>query len=85
MFFHPDLLNPEVMDKLLRGLTKSVAKKKDGTIINDVRNMLVTDPSLREMRMDLYALNLQRARDHGLEQFNYMRMSYGFPPLQSFT
>lgn len=35
--------------------------------------------------MDLYALNVQRARDHGLEKFNYLRVHYGFPEIKSFS
>ena len=34
--------------------------------------------------MDLYALNIQRARDHGIEKFNFLRVEYGLPPLKSF-
>lgn len=34
--------------------------------------------------MDLYSLNVQRARDHGLEKLNYLRKSYGLKPLESF-
>ena len=85
MFFRPNLLNTTSMDMLLKGLSRTIAKKRDGTIINEVRNLLITDPAQRDINMDLYALNVQRARDNGLEKFNYMRMAYGFPALKSFT
>ena len=73
------------MELLLRGLSQTIAKKKDGTLINEVRNLLITDPDNRHINMDLYALNIQRARDHGIEKFNYMRMAYGLSQLNSFT
>lgn len=34
MFFRPDLLDSTTMEKLIRGLAKTQAKKKDGTLIN---------------------------------------------------
>ena len=72
MFFRPNLLNTTSMDMLLKGLSRTIAKKRDGTIINEIRNLLITDPAQRHINMDLYALNVQRARDHGLEKFNYI-------------
>lgn len=83
MFFRPDKLTPDSMEMLLRGMSQTVCKDKDGTLIDEVRNLLITAPDAK-INMDLYALNVQRARDHGLEKFNYMRMAYGLPSLTSF-
>ena len=84
MFFRPDIMDSTTMEKLLRGISRTICKKKDGTIINEVRNLLITDPRMRHINMDLYALNVQRARDHGIEKFNMLRMSYGLPSLTTF-
>lgn len=35
-------------------------------------------------RRDLMAINMQRARDHGLPDFNSARLAYGLPPVRSF-
>ena len=35
-------------------------------------------------RRDLMAVNMQRARDHGLPDFNSARMAYGLQPVTSF-
>lgn len=52
----------------MRGLTFTITKKIDGTIIDSIRNLLITDPVHREqnIHLDLFALNVQRARDHGI-------------------
>lgn len=44
MFFRPDMLDDEMMKNLLRGLGKTIIKERDGTIIDEVRNLLVTSP-----------------------------------------
>lgn len=66
MFFRPDLLDSITLEELLRGISQTIAKKKDGTLINEVRNLLITDPAKRHINMDLYSLNIQRGRDHGI-------------------
>lgn len=73
MFFRPELLNNTSMEQLLRGLSQNIAKKRDGTLIDSIRNLLITAPENRHINMDLFSLNIQRARDHGLEKFNKLR------------
>ena len=77
-------MNDRLLDELLRGLAQTVAKNRNGEIIDEVRNLLITAPEERHILMDLYALNVQRARDHGLEKYNTMRVHYGLRPLKSF-
>ena len=78
------MLDSSTMENLLRGLSRTLTKKKDGRIIDEVRNLLITGPESRHINMDLYALNIQRARDHGIEKFNFIRQDYGLPVLNSF-
>ena len=84
MFFKPEEMNDNLLDELFRGLAQTVAKKRNGEIIDEVRNLLIVAPEERHILMDLYALNVQRARDHGLEKYNAMRVHYGLRALKSF-
>lgn len=56
IFFKPDELTPEKMDLLMRGLVENIAKLREGTIIDEVRNLLIRKPDERHINLDLYAL-----------------------------
>ena len=60
-------------------------KERSAELINDVRNLLVVDPENREFKLDLYSLNIQRGRDHGLPSFNSARKAVGLKKLKSFS
>jgi hypothetical protein len=45
---------------------------------------LVLDPSHREVKLDLFSLNIQRGRDHGLPTYNAARAAFGFPKINTF-
>jgi peroxidase len=71
MFSKPDFYkNGESLNSVFRGLIKQPAKDKSCAIVDDVRNFLFTDPAKKEHRLDLFALNVQRSRDHGLPSYN---------------
>ncbi len=53
------------------------AKKKDGTIVDAVRNFLIPGADRRNIKLDLFALNVQRGRDMGLADYNTFRKAYG--------
>ena len=53
---------------------------------DDVRNFLIQNgPGQRNFLFDLYALNLQRGRDHGLPFYNNVRRAVGLRPYTSFN
>lgn len=53
-------------------------------MVDDIRNLLVLDPENRDVKVDLFALNIQRGRDHGIPSFNFCRQKLGLGRLPSF-
>ncbi|MEP0941546.1 MAG: peroxidase family protein, partial [Rhizobiaceae bacterium] len=83
-FFRPDRLVEEGgIDALLRGAATSEAESVDHQIVDDVRNFLFGPPG--SGGLDLASLNIQRGRDHGLEDYNGAREAYGLNPVTSFS
>ncbi|MFB5614982.1 MAG: peroxidase family protein, partial [Candidatus Nitrosomaritimum yanchengensis] len=54
----------------------------DTLVVDDVRNFLFGDPSLGGL--DLASLNIQRGRDHGIPNYNAVRIAYGLEPVTDF-
>ena len=83
-FFRPDILvsDPKKMDQLLMGLSTEPAQEVDTRLVDAVRNFLFGDPN--HGGMDLAALNIQRGRDHGLADYNSVRLAYGLSPAHNF-
>ena len=80
--------NPQVpisetnVDSFYLGMASQRAEREDFIITPDLRGFVFGQ--LDFTRRDLMAQNLQRARDHGLPDFNSARMAYGLSPLTSF-
>ena len=80
--------NPQVtirdtnVDPFYLGMASQAVEREDTIITPDLRGK-VFGP-LDFSRRDLMAINMQRARDHGLPDFNSARMAYGLPPLRNF-
>lgn len=53
-------------------------------MIDELRNLLTLDPEKRETKVDLFALSIQRSRDHGLPSYNQAREAYGLKKFRSF-
>ncbi len=83
-FFRPDKLGgTEGIDAVLRGAAASEAEEVDSQIVDDVRNFLFGRPG--SGGFDLAALNIQRGRDHGIEDYNTVRAAFGLEPATSFA
>ncbi len=83
-FFRPDKLTTEGgIDAVLRGAATSEAESVDTQIIDDVRNFLFGPPGAGGL--DLASLNIQRGRDHGLDDYNSVREAYGLDKVTSFA
>lgn len=73
-FFNSDMLfGPNGMDNILRGLTDAHIEVLDSAITEEVTNHLFEERKKPLSGMDLIALNVQRARDHGLPSYNQYR------------
>lgn len=83
-FFNPQLIHEGGdISALLLGLAHQQAQEIDNKIVSGVRNFLFGEPGAGGF--DLAALNIQRGRDHGLADFNSVRMAYGLRPVKSFN
>ena len=80
--------NPQVtirdtnVDPFYLGMASQAVEREDTIITPDLRGK-VFGP-LDFSRRDLMAINMQRARDHGLPDFNSARQAYGLPRIQNF-
>lgn len=63
------------IDSLLLGLARQVAQEVDLKVVDDVRNFLFGPPGAGGL--DLFSLNVQRGRDHGLPRYVRMREAAG--------
>ena len=82
-FFDPSLAPELGIAGVLRGLARQEAQAIDVHLVDDVRNLLFGAPG--GPGRDLAALNIQRGRDHGLPDYNTVRVAYGLPPATSFA
>lgn len=81
-FFQPGRIEgPGSLDALTRGLVGQEANAFDTQVIEDVRSLLFSE---RAPGLDLFALNLQRGRDHGIGTFNDLRRALGLSAAADF-
>lgn len=77
------LMNGGGMEPILAGLSHVPAQRLDAKVVDDLRNFLFDRNGVGGM--DLVALNIQRGRDHGLPDYNTMRVHLGLSPAHSFV
>jgi len=82
-FFDPRSVSEVGIDPLLKYLSSDRAQEIDTKVVDDVRNFLFGQPG--QGGFDLASLNIQRGRDHGLADYNSVRVAYGLPRLTSFA
>lgn len=74
--FNPAFFEQTGTDPFIRGSANTLASNLDLAVVDGLRNFLFNDiPG--EGGFDLVALNLQRARDHAIPDYNAARASYG--------
>ena len=75
-FFNPTVI-PSIggIDPIVRYMAVDFAQAIDSTIVGALRNFLFGQPGAGGF--DLASLNIQRGRDHGLQDYNTVRTDYG--------
>lgn len=83
-FFNPSLLEePSQLEFILKGMAATPQQEVDTFMVDDVRNFMFGPPGAGGL--DLASLNIQRGRDHGLPDYNELRVAYGLEPVGSFA
>ncbi|XP_050297990.1 uncharacterized protein LOC126737238 [Anthonomus grandis grandis] len=73
-FFKTDfMMKPGVIDNMGRGIVSTPMESMDQFITGEVTNHLFEDRKIPFSGIDLIALNIQRARDHGVPSYNNYR------------
>lgn len=84
VFFRPaDVVQESGIGPILRGISSSLSQNVDTQVIDDVRNLLF-GAGPNAIGRDLFSLNLQRGRLHGLADYNTIRESFGLEPVHNF-
>ena len=82
-FWNPQVtLSATNVDPIYLGMSSQATEREDTIITPDLRGK-VFGP-LDYSRRDLMAINMQRARDHGLPDYNTARMAYRLKPKRTF-
>jgi len=83
-FNNPTLMNqPTMFDGLLYGMTKQPMQKIDEFFTKEVTDKLFR-PWNSTFGLDIYSLNVQRGRDHGLKGYTSWLKQCGLPKVKSF-
>lgn len=76
---NPELINKTSIAEYISGATRGMIKTKTVELIDDLRDSFIT-PELPNQETDLYSINLQRGRDHGVGSLKDIREALGLPP-----
>ena len=82
-FWNPQVTVAETnVDSFYLGMSSQATEREDTIITPDLRGQVFGGFDYN--RRDLMAVNMQRARDHGLPDYNSARVAYGLPPVVTF-
>ena len=83
-FRSTNIIQETGIDPILRGISSSLSQNVDTKLIDDVRNLLFTFGPHTSGR-DLFAINIQRGRINGVNDYNTVREFYGLEQVDSFA
>lgn len=85
VFFNPNQItnNPALVDQVLMGASLQQSQEIDLKIVDSIRNVMFGPPGAGGT--DLMAVDIQRGRDHGIVDYNELRVAYDLPLLASFN
>ncbi len=82
-FFHPEILVEQGgIEPFFRGMAVQEHQFVDPFVMNDLRNFLFGPPGAGGL--DLLSINIQRARERGVADYNSIRQSFGLVPISTF-
>lgn len=70
-------------DLLINGITSQASQDQDNFFTKQVTNHMFQPPNA-DFGLDLFALNIQRGRDHGIPGYNKWREACGMPKVTNF-
>jgi hypothetical protein len=74
-FWNPQLIKDHGLDPFMRGLQTQVCQEVDVHLQSSLRNdLFALNPD--SPPRDLYSLNIERAREHGIPNYNELRRAY---------
>ena len=82
-FLQQSLAGAGELEYFLKGLASDQQQEVDMHIVDDVRDFLFGEPI--PGGFDLATLNIQRGRDHGLPDYNSIRVAFGLSAVASFA
>lgn len=69
------------VNAILKGLAFTLAKDRNLRYVDELRNI---PPELIGQSFDLFATNTERGRDHGVADYNTLRVAFGLKRLEKF-
>jgi len=82
-FFKPSITQENGIETILNGLAQQFQQKIDAKVVESLRSFLFGTPP--NAGFDLATLNIQRGRDHGLDDYNAYRTAFGLSPARQFN
>lgn len=82
-FFDVSKVTGPGIEPYLRGLSQQIDQEVDSYVVDGLRNFLFGPPGAGGF--DLPALNIQRAREHGIPRYNKVRLAYDLKAKRSFA
>jgi len=81
-YFDPDFVTSVKLSQVFEGLAGTIQQSVDTQMADSIRNFLFLEPNTKP-EYDLFAIDIQRGRDHRIPSYNHARVAYGLKPFDS--